>query len=660
MNFKHHHSILRQLIIPLVLSFAILILMVTGLVFFEMKEDLENSIENRLASNTKAIKTQLKSIFISNILNISAWAKLEIMDNIINDDIDGQINRSLKKLKSNYHLPGNIMVFNQKKQLISSSSSRFHLKLNTITPPEQWFHTHITQPFFIGKHINPYTQKETIAFIYPIRASFDNHRNLGFIVLTHPWSNIEQVIFPKKTQGILLNQSSRILASNVKTLSANESILPDKFVHTNRIKLTDNEFLFKSTKLSSVLDIPVNWTILSLEDYEKALQPVWDVGIKVTVLALILTSIITYFIIWQTRRVVLPIQKVTRAVLDIAQSSDLSKRMDVIGRNETAILAHSFNLMAKKLAKTMSEKDHYSNRLAALNKTLEQQVAERTEAYRTANEQLQTTIKQLKQAQTQLIQSEKLASLGQLVAGIAHEINNPLGAINANIPILTEYTQDLFQLIDSIKTLPEIDTALQKIDYDFIQEDTPQLLASMKNAASRMKEIVLSLRNFSRLDQADVQEILLEEAIDTTLALLSHRLKNRITVIKHYHLNRPVPCYAGLINQVLMNLLANAEQAIENKGKIIIGTNLQDDHAIITIEDTGVGMDSATLHKIFDPFFTTKPVGEGTGMGLSISYGIIEKHQGELLVSSQPGIGSIFTIRLPIKFNPQQESNNNE
>ncbi len=658
LNSKSSQSILRQLIIPLVFGFVLLIFLVTSLVFYEMKYDLETSIKKQLISNLKSINTELKSIFHSHILDISAWSKLEIMDNIINDDIDGQIHRSLQKLKSNYRLSGNILVFNQQQKLISSSNDKFITQMAAIIPPEKWFQTKGDKIIFTGKHINPYTKKESIAFTKPITASFDSQHKIGFIVLTHPWSDIENTILPKKIQGILLDKSGRILASNLKILSANEFIQLEKLLKTNKIKLHNSEFLFESHQFSNVLGVPLNWMIVALESYEKALIPVWKVGIKVSILALILTSIITYFIVWQTRRVVSPIQKVTNAALDIAKSSDLSRRVEVTGKNETAILANSFNIMAEKLARTMSEKDHYANRLSTLNKTLEQQVAQRTEEYRTANQQLQSTIKQLQEAQSQLIQSEKMASLGQLVAGIAHEINNPLGAINANIPILIDYTQDLFQLIDSIKTSPELIQSLQDIDYEFLQQDTPKLLASMKNAASRMREIILSLRNFSRLDQAEIQEILLEEALDTTLALLSHRFKNRITVIKHYQLNRPIPCYAGLVNQVLMNLLANAEQAITNNGKIIIETKSQDNYAVIKIEDTGIGMDSETMQKIFDPFFTTKPVGQGTGMGLSISYGIIEKHGGKLLVSSKPNIGTIFTLLLPMTFNPQNSINN--
>ncbi len=648
-----HKSLLHQLLIPLVLSFVLLVLLMTGLVFVEMKTDLEHSIKKQLLSNTETIKTQLKTIFHYHILNTSAWAKLEIMDDIITEDIDGQINRSLQELKSNYHLPGDILVFDHQRQLISSSNNKLYYQTDTITPPNVWFQLDKDHTLFIGKHINPYTHQEAITFIHRITASFDSQRDLGFIVLTHPWSSIENIVLPKQIQSILIDQTGYVLASNVKELSINEFIISS--LQTNRTKLTNTDFLFEATQLTHVLDIPINWQIVSLEKHEKALQPVWRLGIKITIAALTLTLMISCFIVWQIQRVVAPIQKVTQTVLEIAQSSDLSKRVAITDHNETGILADSFNLMAEKLAETMTEKDHYSTRLTELNKTLEQQVTDRTKAYSVANEQLQSTIKQLQQAQTQLIQSEKMASLGQLVAGIAHEINNPLGSINANIPILTEYTHDLFAVLDNIQDSPIMAKPLQEIDYSFIQEDTPKLLDSMKNAASRMKEIILSLRNFSRLDQAEVQDILLEDAIDTTLALLSHRLKNRITVIKHYQLNQLVPCYAGLINQVLMNLLANAEQAIEDEGQIIIETKQQNNYALISIQDTGTGMDSDTMNKIFDPFFTTKPVGEGTGMGLSISYGIIEKHNGSIKVSSKPNAGTVFTIHLPMTFKQQKE-----
>jgi signal transduction histidine kinase len=241
-----------------------------------------------------------------------------------------------------------------------------------------------------------------------------------------------------------------------------------------------------------------------------------------------------------------------------------------------------------------------------------------------------------------------------LVAGVAHELNNPIGAIYANLPILEEYVRDLVELIVNLEQMPLDDVQkhslqqnLAEIDFEFVREDSASLISSCKNAAIRVKDIVVSLRNFSRLDEAELKDVLLEEGLDSTLALLYHTTKNRIQIEKHYALQSPIRCRAGQLNQVFMNLLSNAIHAIPDKGCIDISTLQQDGHAVVMIRDTGEGMDTDTLKKIFDPFFTTKKIGEGTGLGLSISYGIIEKHHGHICVESEPGHGTCFTITLP-------------
>jgi len=195
----------------------------------------------------------------------------------------------------------------------------------------------------------------------------------------------------------------------------------------------------------------------------------------------------------------------------------------------------------------------------------------------------------------------------------------------------------------------KLNAHMEDIDYVFITDDLAKLLNSQKQAANRIRNIVLSLRNFSRLDQGEVKTVRLEEGLDSTLQMLYHNYKDRITVEKDYALNEPVECYAGELNQVFMNILANAIQAIPDKGRIFIATARINDQAIISIADTGTGMSAEVSKKIFDPFFTTKEVGEGTGLGLSISYGIIEKHHGALTVESELNRGTRFIIALPLR-----------
>ena len=284
----------------------------------------------------------------------------------------------------------------------------------------------------------------------------------------------------------------------------------------------------------------------------------------------------------------------------------------------------------------------------------------------------------LQQTQAQLIQTEKMSSLGQLVAGVAHEINNPINFIYGNLPHATDYAQDLMGLVklyEATYTAPDpaIANYQRSIDLDFLMEDLPKMLESMSIGADRIREIVLSLRNFSRLDEAEMKRVNVHEGIDSTLLILQSRLKNTagqvgIEVVKDYGELPLVECYVGQLNQVFMNILSNAIDALEqynqqrspdeisaNPSIITIHTepipqeNSVPKAVLISIRDNGSGIPAANRSRLFDPFFTTKPIGKGTGLGLSISYQIVvEKHRGMLKCISEPGKGAEFRIEIPV------------
>ncbi len=291
----------------------------------------------------------------------------------------------------------------------------------------------------------------------------------------------------------------------------------------------------------------------------------------------------------------------------------------------------------------------------------EEELRQRGEELSAMNEYLEKTLQDLKLAQSQLVQSEKMASLGQLTAGIAHEINNPINFVHAGVQNLRQSLDEVFLIlaryeeIESHQDPEKIAAAMRlmpgykaSLYYQENKEVIRETIGSIEDGAFRTAEIVKGLRNFSRLDEAHVKAANIHEGLDNTLVLLTTQLKNRITIVKDYDSNLPmVECYPGQLNQVFLNILSNAVQAIEGAGEIYVTTRSLPDHYQITIRDTGKGMDRETRQRIFEPFFTTKPVGQGTGLGLAISYGIIQKHRGEIRVESEINRGTTFTMSLP-------------
>ena len=297
------------------------------------------------------------------------------------------------------------------------------------------------------------------------------------------------------------------------------------------------------------------------------------------------------------------------------------------------------------------------------NIILEQKVEERTIELQESNQELNSTLNSLKETQAQLVNAEKMASLGQLTAGIAHEINNPINFVASNIKPLKRDISDLKELIskydeltdgeDLIKKLEEVEELKDELDVQYLFEEIDALLKGIDEGASRTAEIVRGLKNFSRLDEDDLKLADINEGLDSTLTLLRNSTKNTIHIEKDFDEDMEIECYPGKLNQVFMNILTNAIQAIngqkrpEMEGKIILTTKNLGDKVQLSIKDNGPGIPEEAKAKIFDPFFTTKDVGEGTGLGLSIVYSIIESHHGHIEVLSESGVGTEFLITLP-------------
>lgn len=297
------------------------------------------------------------------------------------------------------------------------------------------------------------------------------------------------------------------------------------------------------------------------------------------------------------------------------------------------------------------------------NLVLEAKVQERTEALQKANKELGLAIDNLKNTQTQLVNAEKMASLGQLTAGIAHEINNPINFVTSNIIPLRRDLGDLMSLLnqyeklhnapgDHEQELIDIKKLQRELDYDFLKEEIGILLNGMEEGAKRTAEIVKGLRIFSRLDESDLKKVNINEGIESTLILLNSSMGGKIDLVKDYDPDAYLECYPGKLNQVIMNITNNAIQALhehvhDKRGQITIQTKGLTDMIRISISDNGPGIPESIRAKIFEPFFTTKAVGQGTGLGLSIVYSIIESHKGQINVFSNPGEGTTFQIDLP-------------
>ena len=319
----------------------------------------------------------------------------------------------------------------------------------------------------------------------------------------------------------------------------------------------------------------------------------------------------------------------------------------------------------QQLVEERTRKLHEANiRLAKENaerKKLEQTLRQEKEQLQNAQQELHQTYMDLAASQSMIIHQEKMASIGQLAAGVAHKINNPIGFISSNLTTFREYAEDLRSFVRDIakssahgEEMAELLTTLNKrYDIDFILDDINDLINESKEGAERIRHIVQNLRNFSRIDDQGWQQADINELIDSTLNIVWNELKYKAEVKKDYGTLTPVYCCAQELNQVFMNILINGAQAIKEQGIISIKTRQDEDVLKVLISDTGCGIDAENLSKLFDPFFTTKEVGKGTGLGLSISYDIVKKHKGRIEVSSEVGKGTTFLITLPVQSPPE-------
>lgn len=357
------------------------------------------------------------------------------------------------------------------------------------------------------------------------------------------------------------------------------------------------------------------------------------------------------------------LNKIVNALMNRAERSSSAQGSD-FGMFQTAVmLEDQVRKRTEELEAAVRENEKINRALQHAKAQMEIEIEERKNAQTSLEhekEEQRVLIKKLEEAHNQLLQSEKLASIGQLAAGVAHEINNPIGFVNSNLGTLNNYVDDLLRIVDLyesgrhlLASDPELHRRImdvcKKADIEFLREDIVKLITESIEGTTRVRRIVQDLRDFSRVDSADWQMADLHAGLESTLNVVSNEIKYKAEVLREFGTLPQVECRLSQINQVFMNMLVNAAQAIPERGTITLRSGCVEDKVWIAISDTGKGIPSELLNRIFDPFFTTKEVGKGTGLGLSVSYGIVDKHGGYIDVQSTPGQGSTFTIWLPVR-----------
>jgi two-component system NtrC family sensor kinase len=634
---KPQRSLRTILVVWFILFSVIPLAFVTGYSVIKYEKAIDNELSVRLSGNAREISV----IFGDFASGLAAKARRYIKDPTLIYNASVSDSSALRSLTSNWlrsDFASSLTVFNREGKMLVSvfKDDKGEVKqFQTMPNAEIFLSDGNLQKIKTQERYSlvEYGKDKKISLIAFSKITNKSGRIVGFLeqLIDIDQDFLERLKQRMKLELILVRGNGQVLVGTHEDFYRYpQEILADV--------LKDDRKTFFDYSIRGVpfgfITYPINWGesefFLSLgasKSEAKAVLRNVNYAFYSVVGAVILVLIITILIASNT--ILKPLSELVEAIQGV-QTSDRPFEIPVKSDTEIGLLTESFNSMARNIIQARSDLKRKITELESIND-------------------------ELKDTQAKLVHSSKMVSLGQLVAGVAHELNNPIGFIYSNMGHLDEYSQKLLRYSDSADQEPQKLSALKaELDIDYIRTDLPKLIASCKEGARRTRDIVLGLRNFSRLDEAKLKEIDLHEAIDQTLNLLAGEIKNRVQIHKEYGQVPLVTCYASQINQVFMNILSNALQAIEGSGNIWISTKSAkktdgSEWAVVSFQDSGAGMPAEVLEKIFDPFFSTKPVGQGTGLGLSISYGIIQAHGGEIVAKSQVGIGTEFLVRIPTK-----------
>ena len=685
----------KSLLIQIVASFLVLSLMTISIVgyttFSQARASLKESLFDRLDFAIKLKENELNRWILDQRKNILAIAELPEINNQAKILLTSQkstpeyelsqafLQTSLTSFATNIGSLQEIFILTRSSRVLVSSNSK---KVGKYQPLVQYIEvTKSPTDYLIS---NFYRSAETgqpmITFAIPILS--ENGKQLG-IFATH--LNLDRIDNIIREQAGLGETAETYLVGNIGSSLSRRNVFvsgtkfgSEEFPNgiesqgiNSAINGKNGKGLYLNYRGVTVIGV-YRWleyhdlALLAEIEQTEAFAPARHLASSILLVGLILALVMAVAMLLLGRQIVRPILAIAQTAKLVSQG-DLTQKVPVLTKNEIGFLAQSFNQMIQQLNCSYQKLSNY-------NHILEVKVDERTQELKEKNTDLEQTLQKLKQTQAQLIQNEKMVGLGQLVAGVAHEINNPISFIYGNIIPAKDYAEDLLDLLNLYQQyypdpVDEIRDRQNIIELDFIKKDFPRLLNSMEEGASRIKEIVLSLRNFSRLDESSQKQVNIHEGIDSTLLILQSRLKAKsgypeIKIIKEYGNLPLVECLASQVNQVFMNILANGIDALEMswetlkskffsiKPQIKIQTKVINKDCIsIHIIDNGLGIPEEVKKRIFDPFYTTKPVGKGTGLGLSLSYQIIiEKHGGNFYCNSIVGEGTEFVIELPVVY----------